>query len=89
LFSFFVDYHNKVAERGHNATNATFGRAPEGWNGTVINEMIAIENYWKEEFESGNLTLDQIIEHFSPNEIAYETISFYVLFFGKDGLFND
>jgi len=49
--------------------------------------MIAAEDYWKQEFD--NMTLDQIIEQIIPREIAYETFSFYVLFFGKDGLFND
>jgi hypothetical protein len=33
--------------------------------------------------------LDQVIESVSPQGIAYEAFSFYNLFFGQFGLFNE
>jgi len=50
--------------------------------------MLVVEDIWKQEFESGNYTLDQIIEYFLSQELAHETLSWYILFFGKGGLLS-
>ena len=60
---------------------------PDDWNITAIDKYMDYKDFWRPEFD--NETLEMVIGAIIPQELAYETFSFYILFFGEYGIMNE